>query len=63
MDDFKDRVFLFRAKNRITQRDLAKMCGVSVQTIWAVENGHQDPSKMTRTKIEMVIGKGEGESV
>lgn len=48
----------FRAKNRLTQDDMAKLCGTSKQTIYSVENGLQKPSKTTRAKIELVL-KGE----
>lgn len=52
-----DRIILFRAKHRITQQQLAEKCGVSKQTILAIENGTQVPSKITRAKIELVIGR------
>lgn len=55
----QDRMVEYRAKERITQVELAERVGVSVQTICSVENGNQDPGKLTRAKIELVIGKEE----
>lgn len=56
----QDRMIEYRAKERISQTELAKRVGVTVQTINSVENGNQEPSKITRTKIELVIGKENG---
>ncbi len=48
----------YRAKERISQTELAKRVGVSLQTINSIENGLQEPSKVTRAKIELVIKEG-----
>ena len=53
----QDRMKVFRALNRISQKELAKLCGVSAQTIWSVEKGDQEPSEITRIKIELVVGR------
>lgn len=53
----QERMIEYRAKNDITQRELAEKIGVSVQTINSVENGTQTPSKVTQAKIELVVGK------
>ena len=45
----------YRAKERISQSELARRCGVSLQTINSVENGIQTPSKVTETKIRLVV--------
>lgn len=45
----------YRARERISQSELAKRCGVSLQTINSVENGLQHPSKVTEQKILFVI--------
>ena len=52
-----DRMVQYRAKERLNQRQLAKRCGVSLQTINGIETGAQDPSRVTVAKIELVIGK------
>ena len=54
-----ERMIEYRAKERISQKELAVRCGVSLQTINSVENELQDPSKVTEAKINLVIGKEE----
>ena len=56
----QDEMLNYRAKEKISQYELARRVGVTVQTINSVENGHQKPSKITETKIRLVINK-EGE--
>lgn len=51
-----ERMVLYRAKERISQSELAKRCGVTLQTINSIENETQSPSKVTIAKIELVIG-------
>lgn len=53
----QDRMIEYRAKERITQSELAERCGLSYQTLNSIEQGKKDPSKVTRAKIELVIGK------
>ena len=55
----QDRMIQYRAKMRISQKELAERCGVSYQTINRVENGAQDPSKVTQAKIELVLNEKE----
>ena len=57
-----ERMVLYRAKERISQRILAERCGVSAVTINSIENELQKPSKVTLAKIELVIGKDESEN-
>lgn len=57
--DLKDRMVEYRAKERITQAELAKRAGISIQTVNSVEQGIQTPSKITKAKIELVVGKDE----
>lgn len=59
MMTLKDRMIEYRARERINQEELGKRCGVSKQTVYAIENGLQDPSKVTIAKIELVVGKEE----
>ena len=54
-----DRILEYRAKENLSQAALAKRVGVSVQTINSIENGSQYPGKLTKAKIELVIGKEE----
>ena len=55
------RMVEYRARTRISQKELAERCGLSCQTINSVENGTQDPSKLTTAKIELIIGKEESD--
>lgn len=55
----QERMVDYRAKERISQQELADRCGVSKQTIYSVENSLQTPSKVTTAKIELVVGKGD----
>lgn len=52
-----DDMVTYRAKERISQRELAERCGVSLQTINSIETGQQNPSQVTIRKIELVIYK------
>lgn len=51
-----ERMIRYRAEHRMSQSDLAKECGISLQTVNSVENETQSPSKVTVAKIELVIG-------
>lgn len=53
----QERMIEYRARERLTQVELAERVGVSTQTINSVENGSQEPGKITRAKIELVVGK------
>ena len=55
----KDLMIDYRARHRISQRELAKLAGVSLQTINSVENGMQKPSKVTEAKIRLAIKEEE----
>lgn len=56
-NEFGNKILEYRAKERISQGEMARRCGVTVQTLCNVENGIQTPSKLTRTKIEMVMNE------
>lgn len=45
----------YRAKHGLSQEKMARLCNVTTQTICNVENGAQNPSKLTRQKILNVI--------
>lgn len=55
-----ERMVRYRAKERISQTELAQRCGVTLQTISNVERGIQEPSRVTVQKIELVISENEG---
>lgn len=52
-----ERIIKYRAKERISQQEFADRVGVTKQTIYAIEKGIQEPSKVTIAKIELVIGE------
>lgn len=54
-----ERMVRYRAKERISQSELARRCGITLQTVSNVERGIQDPSRVTVQKIELVIDKEE----
>ena len=53
-----EQMIEYRAKERISQKELANRVGVSLQTINSIENSMQEPSKVTKAKIELVIKEG-----
>ena len=55
--DLIKRMIDYRAKENISQKALAERVGVTVQTINSIENGLQEPSKLTEAKIYLVINK------
>ena len=50
-----EQMKFYRARERISQKELARRCGVSLQTINSIETGVQHPSEITEIKIRMVI--------
>lgn len=57
MTDLQKAMITYRAKESIGQRELARRCNLSPQTINSVENGLQTPTKMTEAKILLVVGE------
>lgn len=55
MENLRDKMLDYRARHSISQGKLAELCHVTKQTIWAVENGIQKPSKLTERKIRNVL--------
>ena len=53
-----DEMIEYRAKNRISQRELAKRAGVTLQTIWYIENG-KVPTKITEAKVRLAMKEEE----
>ena len=56
-----EKMIFYRARERINQAELARRCGVSLQTINSIENELQSPSKVTEAKIRLVIEDEEKE--
>lgn len=55
MTELAEKMIRYRAKHRLSQRDFAKLCGLSSQTINNVETGIADPSKITVLKIQLAM--------
>lgn len=51
-----EMILKYRAENNISQSEFARRCNLSTQTVNSIENGTQAPSKLTKTKIMLVIG-------
>ena len=59
MNEYKQRVIDYRIKYGITQQEFANKCGLSRQTIVAIERkDHYYVNLVTRHKLEAVL-KGE----
>lgn len=58
-----EKMVLYRAKERITQAELAKRCGLSLQTINSIESEQQSPSKVTIAKINLVVDNNESQHI
>lgn len=52
----KDAIIRYRAANNLSMKDFAAQVGLSVQTIYNIESVEQNPSRVTRAKLEMFLG-------
>jgi len=57
----KNKIKVGRAIHELTQEDLAKIVGVSRQTINSIEKGRYVPSTILAIKIANVFGKSVNE--
>lgn len=57
----KNKIKVFRAERNMTQQDLAIKCGVTRQTIIAIERGKYVPSLALAFKIAKTFKVGVGE--
>lgn len=53
-----DLIVRYRAKYDLTQAEFAKLCGVTTQTIGAIEAGRHGTTRLTQAKIIQVLEKG-----
>lgn len=56
MAAFKDKLFYFRKKADLTQKELADKCGVSRPLIIGFELGDRSPSLTTLYRLADVLG-------
>lgn len=45
----------YRARHNLSQKRFAEMAKLSSQTVNAIENGTQTPTKLTEAKIKLII--------
>ena len=57
MKPFSQLVLEIRAKNGLSMKDFAKICNVSIQTIYNIENELATPTRTTKAKIMLVINE------
>lgn len=62
MNDLAKNMINYRARHRISMRAFAEKCGVSLQTIYSIENGLQTPSRVTEAKINLVLEEDSDEA-
>lgn len=61
MSEISNKILNFRAMHNLSQLEMAKLCKLTVQTICNIENGVQNPSKLTAQKILNVVEKSDEE--
>jgi DNA-binding XRE family transcriptional regulator len=57
--DIKEQMVMYRAKHGLSQERLAELCGLTKATVWNIESGRSNPTKLTIAKIKNVIEKEE----
>lgn len=55
LDALRAKILNYRAKHDISQIKFAELCKVTPQTICNIENGIQEPSKLTKQKIINIV--------
>lgn len=53
----QEKIVRYRARHNLTQRQFGELIGVTKQTVYGIENGLQDPSKMTMMRIDILFEK------
>lgn len=62
MSKLSQEILMYRARNRLTQKQMAELCGVSCQTIHLIETEQQEPTRITLAKLMLVLGKEQDEN-
>ena len=55
----QQKMLEYRAREDISQAELAKRCNLTTPTVAMVERGLQEPSKLTESKILLVVDNKE----
>ena len=62
-DYMETKIRQFRQEKGLTQQEVAELCGVTRQTINALENSRYNPSLLLAYKITKILGKDSIEDV
>lgn len=54
-EELPDMIVRYRAKHSLNQEEFAKRCGLTKQTIGAIESGRHGITRLTRAKILQVL--------
>lgn len=57
MEELANRMLVYRAKHRLSQKEFSELVGLSTMTVNSIESGRQTPSALTKTKIMLVLDK------
>lgn len=57
MEELANRMLVYRAKHRLSQKEFAELVGLSTMTVNSIESGRQTPSALTKTKIMLILDK------
>jgi len=57
LDVLRAKMLDYRARHNLSQDKFAKLCKLTPQTVCNIENGTQEPSKLTKQKILNLIEK------
>ena len=58
MVDYANEFLIFRAKNHLTQFELACLLGISKTSVFNIESGKTNPRKVTYTKLKLLKEEG-----
>jgi len=58
--ELSKEILRYRAIHGISQKEMAKRCRCSLQTIYSIENDLQTPSRVTEEKIRLVLDAQKG---
>ena len=58
-----DQIVHYRARHNLSQQEFAQRCGLTKQTIGAIESGLHGITKLTKAKIMLVISENESEEM
>lgn len=55
--ELADQIIRYRAEHDLNQQEFAERCGLTKQTIGAIESGLHGVTKLTKAKIMRIIEK------